>query len=106
MRPIDADEIFSWYVKTFKGKIEPNDVRFSMYDIQGNLDHIPTLDVVWPAVKGVKARWIFPYETTKLLYAGCSNCGFLVKNYNYKFCPNCGLPMMKPNEKSKEEEEG
>lgn len=44
MRKIDADEIFPWYVETFKGKIAPNEPRFSMLDILSNLDNIPTIE--------------------------------------------------------------
>lgn len=42
MRPIDADAVFPWYLEAFKGKIGPNEVRFSMNDIRENLDNIPT----------------------------------------------------------------
>lgn len=44
MRLIDADAIYPWYVETFKGEIDPGDVRFSMNDIEGNLCHFPTMN--------------------------------------------------------------
>ena len=44
MRLIDADAIYPWYVETFKGEIDPGDVRFSMNDIEGNLCHFPTIN--------------------------------------------------------------
>lgn len=50
MRPIDADSIYPWYVNAFKENkelgfkgIKPNEPRFSMNDIKGNLDNIPTI---------------------------------------------------------------
>lgn len=50
MRPIDADGIYPWYVNAFKENkelgfkgIKPNEPRFSMNDIKGNLDNIPTI---------------------------------------------------------------
>lgn len=49
MRPIDADAIYPWYIKSFSEevcgdkKITPNEVRFSMNDIRENLDNIPTV---------------------------------------------------------------
>lgn len=48
MRLIDADAVFPWYVSNFKD-MEPSDVRFSMNDIKGNLDNIPTIETT---------RWI------------------------------------------------
>lgn len=41
MRLINADAVFPWYMDNFKD-MEPSDVRFSMNDIKGNLDNIPT----------------------------------------------------------------
>lgn len=49
MRLIDADAVFDWYIKEFSEEhlgdnaIKPNECRFSMYDIKGNLDNIPTV---------------------------------------------------------------
>lgn len=65
MRLIDADSIYPWYLKAFKENIElgfkgikPYEPRFSMNDIKGNLDNIPTinnielhLDNNWTKVK-------------------------------------------------------
>lgn len=50
MRLINADDVFPWYVTAFAGKIEPDETRFSMYDIEGNLMNIPTVDAV-PVVR-------------------------------------------------------
>ncbi len=51
MRPIDADSIYPWYLNAFKENkelgfkgIKPNEPRFSMNDIKGNLDNIPTIN--------------------------------------------------------------
>ncbi len=52
MRPIDADSIYPWYLNAFKENkelgfkgIKPNEPRFSMNDIKGNLDNIPTINI-------------------------------------------------------------
>ena len=44
-RLIDGDAVFDWYIKAFNSypKIEPNEVRFSMNDIAGNLLNMPTI---------------------------------------------------------------
>lgn len=49
VRLIDANKIFPWYLKAFSVEeageeraIGPDEVRFSMNDIQENLDNIPT----------------------------------------------------------------
>ena len=56
MRPINADDIFPWYVEAFKGEIEPHDVRFSMHDIEMNLSNIPTIYISVPeAISIVRA---------------------------------------------------
>ena len=51
MRPIDADSIYPWYLDAFKENkelglkgIKPSEPRFSMNDIKGNLDNIPTIN--------------------------------------------------------------
>lgn len=46
MRLIDADVVLQWYMKVFKGEIERKEKRFSMLDIDGNLNNIPTVDAV------------------------------------------------------------
>jgi len=46
VRLIDADAVLQWYMKAFKGEIERKEKRFSMLDIDGNLDNIPTVDAV------------------------------------------------------------
>lgn len=53
MRPIDADSIYPWYLNAFKENkelgfkgIKPNEPRFSMNDIKGNLDNIPTISCI------------------------------------------------------------
>lgn len=57
MRPIDADAIYPWYVKSFseealgERKITPNEIKFSMNDIRENLDNIPTIELE-------QTRWI------------------------------------------------
>ena len=51
MRLIDADAVWDWYIKEFSEEhlgdraIKPNECRFSMYDIVGNLDNIPEIDI-------------------------------------------------------------
>ena len=45
-RYIDAEKVYPWYLESFKGEIAPNEVRFSMLDIDCNLLNIPTSDVV------------------------------------------------------------
>lgn len=53
MRLIDADSIYPWYLNAFKENkelgfkgIKPNEPRFSMNDIKGNLDNIPTISCI------------------------------------------------------------
>lgn len=51
MRLIDADAVWDWYIKEFSEEhlgdraIKPNECRFSMYDIVGNLNNIPEIDI-------------------------------------------------------------
>lgn len=51
MRLIDADAVWDWYIKAFSEEhlgdraIKPNEYRFSMHDIVGNLDNIPEIDI-------------------------------------------------------------
>lgn len=46
MRLIDADAVFPWYMEAFMDNgFNPNDVRFSMNDIAGNLMNIPTVNI-------------------------------------------------------------
>jgi len=99
MRLIDADAVPKWYRIAFSGeygrpRIEPNEVRFSMNDIEMNLLAIPTVDAV-PVVHG---EWI-PKEKTDTPYGlemECAKCGFSVivnDALYFKFCPNCGARM-------------
>lgn len=51
MRAIDADSVYDWYVDAFGEKnlkemaVNPNECRFSMNDINGNLTNIPTITI-------------------------------------------------------------
>ena len=54
MKPIDADGVYDWYVTSF-GKeklgyraVNPNECRFSMNDIKGNMGNIQKLTI--PAI--------------------------------------------------------
>jgi len=46
MRLIDADAVVKWYWDEFVDKhgFNPNDVRFSIYDIEMNMLNIPTVN--------------------------------------------------------------
>ncbi len=43
-RLIDVDAVYKWYLEAFKGRIKPNEIRFSINDIRDNLQNIPTID--------------------------------------------------------------
>ena len=54
MKPIDADGVYDWYVKAFSEEklgdraVNPNECRFSMNDITGNMGNIQKLTI--PAI--------------------------------------------------------
>ena len=91
-RLIDANAIFPWYVETFKGKIAPNEVRFSMNDIACNLLNIPTIE------ERKTGKWLQDkHEIAGYGYFDCSECGADFYD-TYNFCPNCGASMMEGEE--------
>ena len=73
MRPIDADMIFPWYTEAFSKEaigekaIKPDEVRFSMNDIQENLDNIPTLNPINEDLKGWLKQYGLVLVTRELL---------------------------------------
>lgn len=73
MRPIDADMIFPWYTEAFSKEaigekaIKPDEVRFSMNDIQENLDNIPTLNPINEDLKGWLEQYGLVLVTRELL---------------------------------------
>lgn len=56
MKLIDADSIYKWYLDAFKGRIKPNEIRFSMNDIRDNLENIPPIDAV-PVIRCEDCKW-------------------------------------------------
>lgn len=94
MRLIDADAVFPWYVEAFKGKIKPDEIRFSMNDIAGNLDNMPTIE---PKT----GKWIRIVKGCRGYSAGdftCSECGGANKCYCLtEYCCNCGAKMDRRN---------
>ena len=83
MRLIDADAVFPWYVSNFKD-MEPSDVRFSMNDIKGNLDNIPTgwipvserlPEVTETITDGDFDDWYTVYESSGVLVFGTCEGG-------------------------------
>lgn len=92
-RLIDANAIFPWYVETFKGKIAPNEVRFSMNDIACNLLNIPTIEER-------KGKWLPDNTNPYAIMFTCSECKESVcppvtSSFKpiWKYCPNCGAEM-------------
>ena len=90
MRPIDADSIYPWYLNAFKENkelgfkgIKPNEPRFSMNDIKGNLDDIPTISCMqlFPDNNWTKVEDGLPDEFEEVIcyyeyyrYGGDYNC--------------------------------
>ena len=92
MRLIDADAVYDWYLEAFKGRIGPEEVRFSMLDIKRNLLNIPTIEAKDNDQK--HGHWIVEkaIDTVRGHWTRCSRC------YNASFgggpyCGACGAQM-------------